>query len=89
MTIADDLTDVDVKEATPPDLQGADRTVERARWKYQRYMRDYLRCIHSIDDNVGRILDVLDEQASPTTPSSSTRRTRASSSATTAGSTSG
>lgn len=25
------------------------------RWKYQRYMKDYLRTIQSIDDNVGRI----------------------------------
>jgi len=31
------------------------------RWKYQRYLKDYLRCIRSIDDNVGRILDYLDE----------------------------
>jgi arylsulfatase A-like enzyme len=30
-----------------------------ARWKYQNYMKDYLRCIKSIDDNVGRILDYL------------------------------
>ena len=31
------------------------------RWKYQRYMHDYLACISSIDDNVGRVLDYLDE----------------------------
>ncbi len=31
------------------------------RWKYQRYMQDYLACIASVDDNVGRILDYLDE----------------------------
>jgi arylsulfatase A-like enzyme len=30
------------------------------RWKYQRYMQDYLACIQSIDDNVGRLLDWLD-----------------------------
>ena len=30
------------------------------RWKYQRYMKDYLRCIASVDDNVGRLLDYLD-----------------------------
>jgi len=30
------------------------------RWKYQRYMKDYLRCIASIDDNVGRVLDYLE-----------------------------
>ncbi len=30
-------------------------------WKYQRYMQDYLACIRSVDDNVGRVLDYLDE----------------------------
>ena len=30
------------------------------RWKYQRYIKDYLRCIASVDDNVGRVLDYLD-----------------------------
>jgi arylsulfatase A-like enzyme len=34
---------------------------ELALWKYQRYVKDYLRCIASVDDNVGRILDYLDE----------------------------
>jgi arylsulfatase A-like enzyme len=29
------------------------------KWKYQRYMKDYLRCIAAVDDNVGRILDYL------------------------------
>jgi len=31
------------------------------RWKYQRYIKDYLRCITSVDDNVGRVLNYLDE----------------------------
>jgi arylsulfatase A-like enzyme len=30
------------------------------RWKYQRYMQDYLGTIQSIDDNVGRLLAFLD-----------------------------
>lgn len=30
-------------------------------WKYQRYMRDYLACIQSVDDSVGRIMAFLDE----------------------------
>ena len=34
---------------------------ELIRWKYQRYIKDYLRCIASVDDNVGRVLDYLDE----------------------------
>ncbi len=31
------------------------------RWKYQRYIKDYLRCVASVDDNIGRMLDYLDE----------------------------
>jgi len=31
-----------------------------ARWKYQRYMRDYLATVQSVDDNVGRLLGFLD-----------------------------
>lgn len=34
---------------------------ELVRWKYQRYIKDYLRCVASVDDNVGRMLDYLDE----------------------------
>nr|NQU91603.1 sulfatase [Bacteroidota bacterium] len=30
-------------------------------WKYNRYMEDYLACIKSVDDNVGRLLKYLDE----------------------------
>jgi arylsulfatase A-like enzyme len=31
------------------------------KYKYQRYMQDYLACVQSIDDNVGRLLDWLDQ----------------------------
>ncbi len=31
-------------------------------WKYQRYMRDYAKVLKSLDDNVGRVLDYLDEK---------------------------
>ena len=34
---------------------------EKMRWKYQRYMQDYLGTIASVDDNVGRLLDYLEE----------------------------
>lgn len=33
---------------------------ELENWKYQRYMQDYLACVQSVDDNVGRVLDWLD-----------------------------
>jgi arylsulfatase A-like enzyme len=31
------------------------------RWKYQRYMKDYLRAVAAVDDQLGRVLDYLDE----------------------------
>ena len=34
---------------------------ELVRWKYQRYVKDYLRCVDAVDENVGRVLDYLDE----------------------------
>lgn len=38
-------------------LKGDDVT----RWKYQRYLKDYLRCVRAVDENVGRMLDYLDK----------------------------
>jgi arylsulfatase A-like enzyme len=41
----------------------ADLTGEQlALWKYQRYMKDYLRCVQSVDDNVGRLNEYLKEK---------------------------
>jgi arylsulfatase A-like enzyme len=31
------------------------------RWKYQRYMQDYLATVQSVDDSVGRVLSLLDK----------------------------
>jgi arylsulfatase A-like enzyme/lysophospholipase L1-like esterase len=31
------------------------------RWKYQRYIKNYLRSIRAVDENIGRLLDHLDE----------------------------
>jgi arylsulfatase A-like enzyme len=38
-------------------LQGA----ELVRWKFQRYIKDYLRTVASVDDNLGRLLEYLDQ----------------------------
>lgn len=35
---------------------------EKMQWRYQRYMQDYLGCIAAVDENVGRLLDFLDEK---------------------------
>jgi arylsulfatase A-like enzyme len=34
---------------------------ELVKWKYQRYIKDYLRCIRSVDENIGRVLKYLDK----------------------------
>lgn len=39
-------------------VKGTDRELE---WRYQRYMQDYLASVKSVDENVGRVLDYLDE----------------------------
>ncbi len=39
-------------------LNGADLV----RWKYNRYMHDYLGCIKAVDESVGRLLKFLDDE---------------------------
>jgi arylsulfatase A-like enzyme len=34
---------------------------ERKDWKFQRYLKDYLRCVKAVDDAVGAMLNYLDE----------------------------
>jgi arylsulfatase A-like enzyme len=51
-------TEVELEE------HGQKRTLrgeELNKWKYQRYMQDYLACVQSVDDNIGRMLDFLDK----------------------------
>jgi arylsulfatase A-like enzyme len=57
MTIEHHLSNNDLKGPPPEGLTGQ----ALKKWKYQRYIKDYLRCVASIDDNVGRLLDFLDE----------------------------
>lgn len=53
--------DLDFKDLKQPIPAGLTPKQERS-WKYQRYIKDYLRCVASIDDNVGRLLDYLDAE---------------------------
>lgn len=46
-------------EDTEAGKEGAQRALTQ--WKYQRYIKDYLRCIQGIDRNVGRLLDKLED----------------------------
>ncbi len=54
-----DLKLIDKADGTVFRFSTAD---ELSNFKFQRYMQRYLRTIQSIDDNVGRMLDYLDEQ---------------------------
>ena len=56
MRVRRDLNREDLKAEPPPGLT-AD---QHARWAYQRFIADYLRCVASLDDSVGRLLDALD-----------------------------
>jgi arylsulfatase A-like enzyme len=49
--------DPKIKAFKETDPQGRDLV----RWKYRRYMQDYLGCIASVDESVGRVLDYLQE----------------------------
>lgn len=45
----------------PLDIAGLD-AVGRTKAAYQKYLKDYLRCIKGIDDSVGQLLDYLDRE---------------------------
>lgn len=50
---------------TPKNQQFIDQKLsgdELVQWKFQRYLKDYLRCIKSIDDEVGRLIDYLEKE---------------------------
>ena len=49
--------DLKIEKLGPPPEGLSDE--ELANWQYQRYIKEYLRCVASIDDNVGRLLDYL------------------------------
>lgn len=55
MHIDQDLNDNDLKMKPPAGLSGA----ALKKWKFTRYMQDYLACVQSVDDNIGRFLEFL------------------------------
>ena len=56
MRIMGDLKKEDVKIDPPPDLTGA----ALKDWYYQRYIKDYLRCVASVDASVERLVHKVD-----------------------------
>ena len=56
--IGQNMVKSDTKVDPPPGLDYAGLR----HWAYQRFMQDYLRCVASVDDNVGRVLDFLDAE---------------------------
>ena len=55
--VIDDFYAPIIKEFYQKNPQGKDL----ANWKFQRYMRDYMKTVKSLDDNVGRVLNYLEE----------------------------
>jgi len=45
-------------EVVKPDSMSDD---EARKWRYQTYIKDYLACVRSVDDNIGRVLKYLDD----------------------------
>ena len=58
MRVGEHMNKTDLKQDIPTDLKGN----ALRKWAYQLYIKDYLRCVASVDDNVGRLLDYLDAQ---------------------------
>ena len=52
-----DLNEEDLKGLVPPGLVED----EELAWRYQRYIKDYLRCVAALDESVARVLDYLDD----------------------------
>lgn len=42
--------------------EAAPKGRDLVKWRYQRYMHDYLGCVKSVDDNVGRMLKYLQDE---------------------------
>src|SRR5690242_5223291 len=58
MKVGENNTKRDLKVDKPAGLTGD----ALRKWAYQYYIKDYLRCVQSVDDNVGRMLDYLDAE---------------------------
>jgi len=69
MGLSKDLK-VDPKDAKNPNYTARNAEFKKlqpegpalTKWKYQQYMKDYLRCVKSVDDNVGRIMEELKKE---------------------------
>jgi arylsulfatase A-like enzyme len=58
MTVGRDMVDRDLERAIPRDLPPD----QLRAWAYQYYMKRYLACVAAVDENVGRLLDFLDQE---------------------------
>lgn len=58
LKVGEDMTEEDLKRPIPKNMSWQ----ELRRWAYQYYIKDYLRCVASVDDNVGRVLDYIEQE---------------------------
>jgi arylsulfatase A-like enzyme len=57
MTVGEHMVERDLETKIPENLSRD----ELRRWAYQCYMKRYLACVAAVDENVGRLLDFLDQ----------------------------
>ncbi|MGC4053423.1 MAG: sulfatase [Paludibaculum sp.] len=55
LQLGENLTKTDLKADAPPNLKGD----ELRKWTYQRFIKDYLGCVQSVDDSVGRLFSLI------------------------------
>lgn len=58
MRVGEDFTKRDLEMDIPKNM-GRD---ELRKWAYQHYLKRYLSCVKAVDDNVGRIMEFLDQE---------------------------
>lgn len=54
----ENMVESDLKTTIPTNLSRN----EHRKWAYQLYIKDYLRCIAGVDENIGKLLDYLKEK---------------------------
>lgn len=54
----ENMVETDLKTAIPTNLSRD----EQRKWAYQLFLKDYLRCIAGVDENVGKLLNYLKEK---------------------------
>ncbi len=62
ITVPDDLNGYTLTPVETGEPMSFANYHELKNFKYQRYIKDYLRCVACVDDNIGKLLDCLEDE---------------------------